>query len=144
MSPFHVRIKVSSALTMAPTLVQIWSWRHPKRCHYPTEQTRINKSSTFCKHCEVGKISRHYGVGHGCVPCWPYFHVKSKVWRLYSMRGASFNGCKVSYLKLCHPSILTGCLEHCAGPAGVSCSWKLVHKTIQYLKTLHNSSNSTS
>ena len=27
----------------------------------------------FCKRCGVGKISKHYGVGHGSVPCWPLF-----------------------------------------------------------------------
>ena len=27
----------------------------------------------FCKRCGVGKISKHYRVGHGSVPCRPLF-----------------------------------------------------------------------
>ena len=27
----------------------------------------------FCKRCGVGLISKHYGVGHGSVPCRPLF-----------------------------------------------------------------------
>ena len=27
----------------------------------------------FCKRCGVAKISEHYGVGHGSVPCRPLF-----------------------------------------------------------------------
>ena len=30
----------------------------------------------FCKRCGVGKISKHYGVGHGSVPCRPLFLTK--------------------------------------------------------------------
>ena len=27
----------------------------------------------FCKSCGVGKISKHYGMGHGSMPCQPLF-----------------------------------------------------------------------
>ena len=33
----------------------------------------------FCKRCGVGKISKHYEVGHGSVPCRPLFLFKSYV-----------------------------------------------------------------
>ena len=38
---------------------------------YLAEQTRTNMYTMVYKHCEVGKISRHYSVGHGSVPCRP-------------------------------------------------------------------------
>ena len=59
--------------TMAPTLVGPWSCGHPLRGsvvrQYLTEQTRTNMS----QRCGVGKISKHYGVGHGSVPCRTLF-----------------------------------------------------------------------
>ena len=33
-------------------------------------------SAMVCNHCEVGEISRHYGVSHGSVLCWPLFSFK--------------------------------------------------------------------
>ena len=33
----------------------------------------------FCKRCGVGKISKHYGVGHGSVPCRPLFHPPNRL-----------------------------------------------------------------
>ena len=30
-------------------------------------------NNMLCKRCGVGKISKHYGVGHGSVKCWPLF-----------------------------------------------------------------------
>ena len=33
----------------------------------------VTEYKYVCKHCGVGKISRHYGVGHGSMPGRPLF-----------------------------------------------------------------------
>ena len=43
--------------------------------HIEVKTKQFLKRLAFCvsKCCGVGKISKHYGVGHGSVPCWPLF-----------------------------------------------------------------------
>ena len=62
--------------TMAPTLVRPWSWSHPcVRGLTSNKQTRTNMSALvwLCCCSIEEKISRHYGMGHGSVPCRPLF-----------------------------------------------------------------------
>ena len=50
--------------------------RQEQTCSSPAEGRALPKTmnrSMFCKHGGVGKISKHYGVGHGSVPCRPLF-----------------------------------------------------------------------
>ena len=78
--------------TMALTLVGPWSSRHPfktlltdsafqitiqeQTCPSPAEgqaPPQAMNGAIFCKLGGVGKTSKHYGVGHGSVPCWSLF-----------------------------------------------------------------------
>ena len=63
---FTMALEVSLSMVMAPPFKEVTAL-------YITEQTRINMSAMVCTHFGVVKISRHYGAGHGSVPCRPLF-----------------------------------------------------------------------
>ena len=64
----------SRATVMWPPIQDVTDWyfhRTDKNKHVPARPKAMNGMS--CKRCGVGKISKHYGVGHGSVPCRPLF-----------------------------------------------------------------------
>ena len=66
-------------------------------------------SSMYCKYCGVGNISRHYWLGHGSVPYWPFvfLNMEKKSTKRYIFFGIS----KCFWGRLC--GWLSGCFNNC-------------------------------
>ena len=98
-TPFFPWPNVSRAMVMWPPCRKMTDWltdlslnRQEHKCPSPAKGRAppLAMNGMFCKRCGVGKIYRHYGVGHGSLPCWPLFfyisHMTHDMWHMTCYR----------------------------------------------------------